>query len=121
MKGPADDQKLGKLKFAGFSLMFVGSYGRKAMKSQFESHLKKVLTEIDRHLSDLSYEQLVIDAGNLEYYFADDQSKPFRTTPLFNYLCPVQSEGHAIHYKPGNKPTLHYYGNSRYYISGPLH
>lgn len=79
------------------------------MQQNFVKHLKNVSSEFDRHLEILKYDHLIIDAGDLEYFFADDQSKNFKPTPLFNYLCPLSSQGHVIHYKPGSKPILYYY------------
>ena len=54
--------------------------------------------------------RLLIESGQLDYQFLDDQPKNFKANPFFLYLCPEDSPGHLIDLQLGEeKPTLYFY------------
>lgn len=74
--------------------------------TQHQQYLQKNVTAI---LEKVGFEQLVIGAGSLHYYFEDDQSTPFRVYHHFAHWCPIEGEEHVIVFKPGQKPKLYFY------------
>jgi Xaa-Pro dipeptidase len=42
-------------------------------------------------------------------------SVPFRPYHHFNHWCPLQSEGHLLHIRPGHKPVLYFFAPADYW------
>lgn len=53
-----------------------------------------------------NFEKAVIFSGEIEYYYADDRSKHFKTTPHFNHWCPISFSNSFVLFESGQKPTL---------------
>lgn len=79
------------------------------MKSLFKNHIDQVCQQTTSNLEATASDRLIVDCGDLSYFFNDDQSKPFTPNPLFNYFCPLKSHGHMISFEPGQKPVLYYF------------
>jgi len=80
------------------------------LKKAFKEHIAALRKQTESYMGELRYEHLIIDAGVLVHYFADDMDIPFRPTPHFNHWCPLRSHGHVLHIHPGMMPRLmHFY------------
>lgn len=79
------------------------------MINLFKEHLASRINKIHGILNNHNFDQLIIETGEPDPYFLDDQDTPFRPNPHFAYLCPAQGPGHVLQILPGKKPKLFFY------------
>ncbi|MCY4444310.1 MAG: M24 family metallopeptidase [Proteobacteria bacterium] len=76
----------------------------------FAEHLQTTTRNIYQFLENQGIDHLVIGSGKQDYYHRDDVCVPFRTHPLFSYVCPMPGPYHLIHFSlPYTSPHLMYY------------
>ena len=76
------------------------------MEQLFVEHIYQLQESTEAILSELNLPGLVIDSGNLDYYFEDDQDKPFRPNHHFTHWCPLRSENSLVVIRVGERPIL---------------
>lgn len=77
------------------------------MNKKFNEHINQRLTLTAKILQSCKLPGLIIDAGEENYYFADDARIPYRPTPHFAHWCPISGSGHMIiAFDDGRKPKL---------------
>lgn len=87
-----------------------------SLKMLFNQHIKQLQKNITSLLESSCSKGIWIHAGQAENYFLDDQHKPFRANPLFNYFVPSSSsEGSWIYTDGINKPKLFFYQPNDYW------
>ena len=62
----------------------------------FKDHIEALQKSTLQVLDALHLKGLVIDAGQISDYFADDAHIPFRPTPHFTHWCPVTGSEHLL-------------------------
>jgi Xaa-Pro dipeptidase len=72
----------------------------------YSEHLNRLLAQCAEFMPRLGADCLVISSGGADYFFEDDQAKPFRSTGTFAYFCPLEGPYHLIKIEPGKKPVL---------------
>lgn len=75
-------------------------------KALFKKHVEILKAGYEKIMQELSLGSVLIDAGELIYYFEDDQSMPYRPNHQFAHWCPLDGEGHMLLIKSGQKPKL---------------
>ena len=75
-------------------------------KSLFQEHIRHKEKQAWELLEELSLDSIVIDAGIEGYYYDDDQTVPYRTSPEFRSWCPEPAAGSVIQVEPGKKAKL---------------
>ena len=86
------------------------------MKTLFGAHLAHIQEIIKEALSCCRLDGIWIHAGQASPYFLDDQTKPFRINPLFNYVVPMpQAEGSWVFLDGYSKPKLYFYQPKDYW------
>lgn len=76
----------------------------------YKQHLEWLQKETEKVLSDCGYDNLIISAGNIDYYFADDRPVYFKTVPHFAHWCPLEGPSHLLCISSGKKPKLVFFG-----------
>ncbi len=80
------------------------------MKKLFQEHLNQALSNTKKILEERGIDSLLIESGSQDYYFLDDQAKPFRPNPHFLYFCPDMGYGHRVQiFAHHEKPSLYFY------------
>jgi Xaa-Pro dipeptidase len=79
------------------------------LKDLYKNHLSARIQDLKHIMNQLGIDRLIIDSGNADYYFLDDQKPSFRENPHFVYLCPLKGENHLIELTDDDKPLLHIY------------
>ncbi|MGR3806580.1 Xaa-Pro dipeptidase [Pasteurella testudinis] len=86
------------------------------MQSLFQQHLNQLQALAQDILQTNRADGIWIHAGEEQYHFLDDQTKPFKINPLFNYFVPHTSAVGSWLYLDGvNKPHLYFYQPDDYW------
>ncbi|PJG85029.1 Xaa-Pro dipeptidase [Conservatibacter flavescens] len=86
------------------------------MQELFQQHLQHLQQLSQDAIFRSHLEGIWIHAGQEEYYFLDDQTKPFKINPLFNYFVPnTTAEGSWLYIDGTNKPHLYLYSPQDYW------
>lgn len=76
-------------------------------RDDYSTHLARVRTTIERALSEVGADTLVIEAGRAHPVFQDDQTYPFRPSPWYSWVAPAPpAPGSLILLKNNELPTL---------------
>ena len=82
----------------------------------FQQHLNVLQPLVQDILQTNRLDGIWIHAGEEQYYFLDDQAKPFKINPLFNYFVPCpQASGSWLYLDGVNKPHLYFYQPDDYW------
>lgn len=76
-------------------------------KKQFTNHITSVTSRIEIILNEMSRDVLLLGSGSEEYFFEDDQTKPFRAFHHYAWLCPLNRPENIVALRAGQKPTLY--------------
>ncbi|MFC0323355.1 Xaa-Pro dipeptidase [Gallibacterium melopsittaci] len=86
------------------------------MNLLFATHLAHIQELVREALSCCRLDGVWIHAGQATHYFLDDQTKPFRINPYFNYVVPMpQAEGSWVFLDGYSKPQLYFYQPKDYW------
>ena len=86
------------------------------MQQLFQQHLVHLQQLAQEAIFRSHLQGIWIHAGQEEYYFLDDQTKPFKINPLFNYFVPnTAAEGSWLYIDGENKPHLYLYSPQDYW------
>jgi Xaa-Pro dipeptidase len=80
-----------------------------AYQKLFAKHIEVRRKTIDDILDHTGIDILVIDAGNEDYFYEDDQTLPYRPNAQFAHWCPIETHGHMLLLERGKKPKLYYF------------
>lgn len=77
----------------------------------FREHVQAVCQACEHALQTAAtaaerFDGIVLYAGSLDRYHADDQAVPFRSTPHFARFAPVPGPDHLLRFRPGEDPRL---------------
>ncbi|MGV6987814.1 Xaa-Pro dipeptidase [Testudinibacter sp. P80/BLE/0925] len=87
-----------------------------SQQALFQRHLHGLQTLVREILHGNRLDGIWIHAGEERYHFLDDQTKPFKINPLFNYFVPHTSAVGSWLYLDGvNKPHLYFYQPDDYW------
>lgn len=81
----------------------------KPIADLFQEHIQTRIRQYTEIMEEQNIPGIVIYAGALSYYFADDRSTPFVPTPHFSHWCPSRSQEHLLVIEANTKPRLYYY------------
>ncbi|KAE9531040.1 Xaa-Pro dipeptidase [Testudinibacter aquarius] len=82
----------------------------------FQQHLHSLQNVVQDILQTNHADGIWIYAGQEQCYFLDDQTKPFKINPLFNYFVPhPQASGSWLYLDGVNKPHLYFYQPDDYW------
>lgn len=82
----------------------------------FQQHLSSLQPVVQDILHSNRLDGIWIHAGEERYHFLDDQTKPFKINPLFNYFVPhTQAVGSWLYLDGVNKPHLYFYQPDDYW------
>lgn len=83
------------------------SQGAPPLADLYTEHLRSLCRGYDRALRLAGLDSVVVHAGlPVPRHPADDQDHPLRVTPTFQHWLPLSEAGCAVHYRPGQRPTL---------------
>lgn len=84
--------------------------------ASFANHIETLQKRASTTLSQNQFDALLIDSGELQYAFLDDQTYPFRVNPHFNHWVPVTDVPNCWLLIDGvNKPKLYFYSPVDYW------
>jgi len=86
-----------------------------ALAKAYAQHVESLQKQTEKALMEQGVGLLALFAGSLEYFWADDMTKSFRTTPHFQHWLPITSEEHMLLIEPGKKPLLLYFHPNDYW------
>ncbi|MEH6626994.1 MAG: Xaa-Pro dipeptidase [Motiliproteus sp.] len=90
--------------------------GQPLLQQQYQVHIQALEKRYDELLDQCGYEGLLIHSGSADYYFRDDQQRPFRVNPYFlNWLPLDQHLNCCLWIRPGQKPRLYYFNASDFW------
>src|SRR5512140_2377514 len=72
----------------------------------YSRHVAERQKAAERALSESGFDRLLIHAGQVHGYFADDQEAPFRPTGHFAHWAPVEGPSHLLEIRPGKRARL---------------
>lgn len=83
---------------------------------KFKQHLQQVQSYIAQGLIRSNLDGVWIFAGQATSYFLDDQCKPFKVNPYFNYIVPMpNAQGSWLFVDGVNKPHIYFYAPQDYW------
>ena len=79
-------------------------------RTSFSHHIESLRGEWERALNEHGFDAALVPAGTNSYYFADDQSPPFRPNPHFARWVPEPlTENAVLLVRPAMAPKLFFY------------
>ena len=79
-------------------------------RTSFRHHIESLRGEWERALNEHGFDAALVPAGTNSYYFADDQSPPFRPNPHFARWVPEPlTENAVLLVRPAMAPKLFFY------------
>jgi len=90
------------------------------LDSLFANHLERIAASLDAWLHEQKVDALIIHAGLERMAFQDDQPYPYRPSPWFTWLVPVQrAPGSLILWRYNKKPVLYFVSPEDYWHAPP--
>jgi Xaa-Pro dipeptidase len=80
-----------------------------SIKSLYALHIAKRQETTEKVLEKSDFSALVIGSGKTNYYFADDRSVSFVSTPHFRHWLPTEGPHHLLVIEPNKRPKLIYH------------
>ena len=89
-------------------------------RTSFSHHIESLCEEWARALDEHGFDAALVPAGTNSYYFADDQSPPFRPNPHFARWVPEPlTEDAVLLVRPGITPKLFFYQSVDFWYVPP--
>ena len=76
------------------------------LEESYSRHLAVLQERAERALAETGFDRLLIHAGRVHEYFADDQEAPFRPGGHFGHWAPVEGPAHLLEVRPGRRARL---------------
>jgi len=77
-----------------------------SLEKLYPDHVRERQRRAEAALAASGFEALVLHAGTIFTYFADDQHAPFHANPHFASWTPIEGPHHLLAVRPGRKPLL---------------
>lgn len=80
-----------------------------SLEELFKQHLQVQKDRLAHLLEEYHYPGVIITQGEPDFFYQDDQERPFRSSHHFAHYCPLKGSSSVLVFSQGQTPELFYY------------